>query len=463
MKNTLSTQIRFGAATLAIAATLGLAGTAAAQTGAPPAQPAPDAGRLDQRSIDRGHRLAHPPRSARSGSAGRVRRPRRHRSHRPHLHRRSAAAPAELAAARSTAGSTTAAISATRPTAAASAPARPRSTCAISARAACSCSSTACATSTAPRPSGVPGSVDLNSIPESMIEPGRGAAGRRLCDLRLRRDFGRGQHHHPPPPERAARLRRSSASSARATASTRIINCPGATPTTTAAPASSSAAITSSRTGSARATATSRCSRRRAPPPATRACSSGTPLGRFIVLGNSDLTLRHPVLTGRPSTIRCCADYRQHFKASPPPTASTSRRSTSSRCRWNAMAASLNFTQEIEPTTSTSALHARLQPAQFVEPGGAAAAVRRPRCRQRQPARQHHDRRHQPVQSVRTLRSGRNLDGTPNGQIPNYAFIGRRVVENGPRRYDQTRRHLLCAPAPSKARSRWPATTGTGT
>ena len=35
------------------------------------------------------------------------------------------------------------------------------------------------------------------------------------------------------------------------------------------------------------------------------------------------------------------------------------------------------------------------------------------------------------------LRSGRNLDGTSNGQVPNYAFIGRRVVENGPRRYDQ--------------------------
>ena len=54
--------------------------------------------------------------------------------------------------------------------------------------------------------------------------------------------------------------------------------------------------------------------------------------------------------------------------------------------------------------TSSSTLRARLQPAQFAQPGGAAAAVRRPRRRQRQSARHDHDRRHQSVQSVRTLR-----------------------------------------------------------
>ena len=43
-----------------------------------------------------------------------------------------------------------------------------------------------------------------------------------------------------------------------------------------------------------------------------------------------------------------------------------------------------------------------------------------------------------PFNPFGTLRSGRNLDGTPNGQVANYAFIGRRVVENGPRRYDQS-------------------------
>ena len=36
-----------------------------------------------------------------------------------------------------------------------------------------------------------------------------------------------------------------------------------------------------------------------------------------------------------------------------------------------------------------------------------------------------------------TLQSGRNLDGSSNGMATNYAFIGRRVVEGGPRRYNQ--------------------------
>lgn len=36
-----------------------------------------------------------------------------------------------------------------------------------------------------------------------------------------------------------------------------------------------------------------------------------------------------------------------------------------------------------------------------------------------------------------TLESGFNLDGTPSGNPANYVFIGRRVVEGGPRRYNQ--------------------------
>jgi len=36
-----------------------------------------------------------------------------------------------------------------------------------------------------------------------------------------------------------------------------------------------------------------------------------------------------------------------------------------------------------------------------------------------------------------TLESGANLDGTPSGNPANYIFIGRRVVEGGPRRYNQ--------------------------
>ena len=73
-------------------------------------------------------------------------------------------------AAASTPRSTTAATSATRPTAAASAPVRRRSTCAISAPTAPWCWSTACASSTARAASGIPGSVDLNTIPDNMID-----------------------------------------------------------------------------------------------------------------------------------------------------------------------------------------------------------------------------------------------------------------------------------------------------
>ena len=80
-------------------------------------------------------------------------------------------------------------------------------------------------------------------------------------------------------------------------------------------------------------------------------------------------------------------------------------------------------------------VHAHLQPAQFVEPGGASAAVRRPRRRQRQSAR--HDRRSTPpTRSTRSARCAATIRRTPANEAT-YAFIGRRVVENGPRRYDQ--------------------------
>ena len=44
-----------------------------------------------------------------------------------------------------------------------------------------------------------------------------------------------------------------------------------------------------------------------------------------------------------------------------------------------------------------------------------------------------------PFNPFGTLQSGRTADcSASNGQVANYAFIGRRVVENGPRRYDQS-------------------------
>ena len=70
--------------------------------------------------------------------------------------------------------------------------------------------------------SGVPGSTDLNSIPEGMIERVEVLQARRLGDLRLGRDRRRGQHHHPPRSRTASSPRPSSACSTRATASPRI-------------------------------------------------------------------------------------------------------------------------------------------------------------------------------------------------------------------------------------------------
>ncbi len=70
--------------------------------------------------------------------------------------------------------------------------------------------------------SGVPGSVDLNSIPDSMHRAHRGAAGRRLSHLRLGRDRRRGQHHHQEEPERLRRFSGQLSEFLRATGSPRI-------------------------------------------------------------------------------------------------------------------------------------------------------------------------------------------------------------------------------------------------
>ena len=104
---------------------------------------------------------------------------------------------------------------------------------------------------------------------------------------------------------------------------------------------------------------------------------------------------------------------------------------------------------------------AALQPAQVEEPGGAAAVVRRPRRRQRQSARHDHDRRQQPVQPVRHASRRRSVDALVNEQT--YYFIGRRVIEGGPRHYFQKVDTYLRR-RPRSTGSSTPATaTGTGT
>ena len=135
---------------------------------APPASPATSAKGPGNEIVD--HRIAHPPQSARPAIAGRLRRPAGHPEDRPQLDHRRASAPAERGRRPQHASSTIRATSATRPTAAASAPARRKSTFAISARSATLVLVDGLRFVNGASASGVPGSVDLNAIPESMIE-----------------------------------------------------------------------------------------------------------------------------------------------------------------------------------------------------------------------------------------------------------------------------------------------------
>ena len=176
------------------------------------------------------------------------------------------------------------------------------------------------------------------------------------------------------------------------------------------------------------------------PTPGTTACdsscSSGTPLGRFIVLGNS-LTLRRPVLTGRPvynplNPTDPASDYKafttaDRFNFAP---------FNFIQVPLERYGGFVNFTQDIgershfnihavynRRNSSNQAAHLPL----FVGPSAGNGNLL--------------DRitidASNPFNPFGTLRSGLNPDGTPNGQVANYDFIGRRVVENGPRRYDQ--------------------------
>jgi iron complex outermembrane receptor protein len=153
-------------------------------------------------------------------------------------------------------------------------------------------------------------------------------------------------------------------------------------------------------------------------------CSSGTPLGRFIVLGNS-LTLRRVVLTGRPV----------YNPANPTDPASDFRAFTTPD-RFNF--APYNFIQvPLERYGGFATLTQRLgDNVTFTLRG---LFNRRNSSNQAAPL---------PLFVGPDAGNGNLLDtivisGTnpynPFGTLDasNYSFIGRRVVENGPRRYDQ--------------------------
>ncbi|MEA3038310.1 MAG: iron complex outerrane recepter protein, partial [Sphingomonadales bacterium] len=165
------------------------------------------------------------------------------------------------------------------------------------------------------------------------------------------------------------------------------------------------------------------------PTPGTTACdsscSSGTPLGRFIVLGNS-LTLRHPVLTGKPV----------YNPANPTDPASDFKAFTTAD-RFNF--APYNFIQTpLERYGAFVNFHQRLgDDLNFSVKG---VFNRRNSKNQAAPL---------PLFVGPDAGNGNLLDTiaisatnpfNPFGvtlDASNYAFIGRRFVENGPRRYNQ--------------------------
>ncbi|RST31163.1 TonB-dependent receptor [Sphingomonas ginkgonis] len=166
-------------------------------------------------------------------------------------------------------------------------------------------------------------------------------------------------------------------------------------------------------------------------------CSSGTPLGRFIVLGQN-LTLRGPVIGRRPVYNPANpTDPASDFKAF-----TTADRFNFAPYnliqipleRYGAFAnlkqefgPDLNFSAKLLWNRRNSANQAAPLPL-FVGPdAGNGNLLDRISISATNP--------YNPFGV--TLQSGVTLGGVANGTTPNYSFIGRRLIENGPRRYEQ--------------------------
>jgi iron complex outermembrane recepter protein len=168
------------------------------------------------------------------------------------------------------------------------------------------------------------------------------------------------------------------------------------------------------------------------PTPGTTACdsscSSGTPRGRFIVLGQ-DLTLIAPVI-GRAPTL---ADYRpfagapDRFNFAPFNFIQTPLERKGAFVNVRQEAGDVAITLKGVWNQRDSKNQAAPLPL-FVGPDSGNGNLL--------------DRitidATNPFNPFGTLRSGLDLlTNLPNGDVNNYAFIGRRVVEGGPRRYNQ--------------------------
>jgi iron complex outermembrane receptor protein len=167
-------------------------------------------------------------------------------------------------------------------------------------------------------------------------------------------------------------------------------------------------------------------------------CSSGTPLGRFIVLDN-DLTWKAPVLTSAPprfdpldptgpnSDFKAFTDA-DRFNFAPFNFILTPQERFGGFVSFNQeFSDAINFNVKAIYNKRKSKNQAAPLPL-FVGPdAGNGNLLDRISIDATNPFNPF---------GV-TLESGFNLDGTPNGNTPNYNFIGRRFVENGPRRYAQ--------------------------
>ena len=165
-------------------------------------------------------------------------------------------------------------------------------------------------------------------------------------------------------------------------------------------------------------------------------CSSGTPLGRFIVLGN-DLTLRGPVI-GRDTIYNpldptsSASDFKaftnaDRFNFAPYNYIQTPLERYGAFAALNQELGSVNLKAKVVYNRRNSKNQAAPLPLFIGPDAGNGNLLDRISIDATNP--------YNPFGT--TLESGFNLDGTPNGNAANYAFIGRRFVENGPRRYNQ--------------------------
>jgi iron complex outermembrane receptor protein len=156
-------------------------------------------------------------------------------------------------------------------------------------------------------------------------------------------------------------------------------------------------------------------------------CSSGTPLGRFDVLGQ-DLTLIAPVI-GRAPTL---ADYRDYAGAADAFNFAPFNFIDTPLKRFGVfgelkqeITPAINFNAKLLWNRRDSKNQAAPLPLFLGPDAGNGNLLDRVSIDASNPYNPFGD-----------LNSGLNLDGTPDGPAT-YSFIGRRVVEGGPRRYDQ--------------------------